>query len=30
MSEENVVYLCVMFLVNGFILGMVLRGNFLK
>jgi len=30
MSEENVVYLCIMFMVNGFILGMVMRGNFLK
>ena len=30
MSEENVIYLCIMFMVNGFIIGMVTRGNFLK
>lgn len=30
MSDSDVVFLCVMFMVNGFILGMVMRGNFLK
>ena len=30
MSDANIIYLCIMFMVNGFILGVVLRGNFLE
>jgi hypothetical protein len=27
MNDTNVIYLCVMFMVNGFILGWIMKGN---